>query len=202
MKDEAFETSREVLQAKRKALKGDGKGNRPNKADYLDDDMINELWECKELGEHTPKSLQNTLFFYFTSGFGFRGCNENKQLKWGDISLKESNEGIEYLEFQERLTKTRNGEEGSTVRYFHPKIFATDSDRCPIRMYKAFREKRPIQMCEPDSPFYLSAKTKLKSHDPTWYSTSAMGKNTLAQIMRKMAEIAKNRPQLVKKTLF
>lgn len=123
MQDKEFETSREVLQSKRKLLKGEGKGNKPNKADYLDNEMINELWDCKELGDHSPKSLLNTIFFYFTIGFGFRGCNENKQLKWGDITLKEANDGTEYLDFQERLTKTRNGMQGSTVRHFHPKIF-------------------------------------------------------------------------------
>ena len=55
------------------------------------------------------KLCQILIFFYMTSCFGFRGSDESRQLTWGDVELKEDVNGIEYLEFSERLTKTRTG---------------------------------------------------------------------------------------------
>ena len=69
-----------------------------------------------------------------TSCFGFRGSHESRQLTWGDVELKEDENGVEYLEFSERLTKTRTG--GGDSRAFRPKMFAVGGDRCPIELYK------------------------------------------------------------------
>lgn len=78
-----FQPSCEVLAARRKQLKRIRLGNRPNKADSFTDDMIDTMWEKDVLGSHTPKSLQNTLIYFFTMRFGFRGSHESKQLAWG-----------------------------------------------------------------------------------------------------------------------
>ncbi len=58
--------------------------------------------------------------------FGLRGCHEHLQLKWGDAELKQDENG-EYLEFNERSTKTRQETAKNNVRPFHPKMFATGS---------------------------------------------------------------------------
>lgn len=190
MTDQEFDTSREILASKRKVLKGNGLGNRPNRAEYLSPDMIEKMWENNVLGSHDPRTLQNTIFFYFTTTFGFRGCHESRQLQWGDITLKIDDSGTEFLEFSERLTKTRTGAIGSNPRAFHPKIFANETDKCPVNFYKHYASKRPESMCHPDSPFYLSVKTKMALSDKVWYACTPMGKNSLGKIMSNMAKEA------------
>lgn len=54
--------------------------------------------------------------------FGLRGRHEHEQMLWGDIDLKTDSTGTEYLEFNERATKTRNGT--GDIRPFPPKMFA------------------------------------------------------------------------------
>lgn len=56
--------------------------------------------------------------------FGLRGHQEHVQLMWGDVQLETSANG-EFLEFNERTTKTRQGTTRNNVRPFHPKMFAT-----------------------------------------------------------------------------
>ena len=109
MTDQLFSSSRDVLQAKRRRLKAEGRGNRPNRSSTITDEMVQKLWNSEELGAKNGKTLQNTLFFFMTSCFGFRGSHESRQLTWGDVELKEDENGLEYLEFSERLTKTRTG---------------------------------------------------------------------------------------------
>ena len=44
---------------------------------------------------------------------------------WGDLDLKTTSDGKEYVEFTERTTKTRRGNTGGT-RAFNPNMFASD----------------------------------------------------------------------------
>ena len=49
-KDETFSHSRRVLEAKRKELRGQGKGNKKNKTEPLDSDEIKKMYEKQVLG--------------------------------------------------------------------------------------------------------------------------------------------------------
>jgi hypothetical protein len=44
-------------------FKKQGKGNKPKKSQPLTDDEINMLYQKKLLGESTPESLLNTVWF-------------------------------------------------------------------------------------------------------------------------------------------
>ena len=68
--DKAFETSKKVLESKRKALKKDGHGNRELKADPLSPDEENVLWDKGQLGSHEPAALQRALWFLTTKLMG------------------------------------------------------------------------------------------------------------------------------------
>ena len=76
-------------------------------------------------------------------------------MSWGEIQLKTDTDGVEYLEFREKLTKTRQ-ESGS--RSFAPKIFGREGARCPVELYKKYRSHRPEMMLDNESPFYLGIK--------------------------------------------
>ena len=100
------------------SLKMQGHGNKPKTADRVTDTEINELFECQELGMSTPNSILNTLWFYNTLLFGMRGgAQEHRSLKWVDVNLGyDQTAGKEYLEYNERLTKSRTGEDCSLFR--------------------------------------------------------------------------------------
>ena len=68
--DDQFKLSREVLKSKRKTLKADGKGNKPNKADALTPDEENKLWEYQLMGAHSPIALMRGLWFLTTKLMG------------------------------------------------------------------------------------------------------------------------------------
>jgi hypothetical protein len=90
-------------------LKKQGKGNRPNASQALSDEDINLLYARRQLGSHSPRAIINSLWLNNTLYFGMRGVNEHRNIKWGDITCKSDNAGLEYLEFNERQTKTRTG---------------------------------------------------------------------------------------------
>lgn len=71
IKDDIFSKCREVLKAKPKDLKSQGKGNKQRSAAPITDEEINKLFEANQLGNNA-RSLQNTMWYIFTSQFGMR----------------------------------------------------------------------------------------------------------------------------------
>lgn len=191
VKGTQFSTSRKVLEAKRRELKQDGFGNRQNKADALSEEQENKLWEVGQLGVGNPKTLQNTVWFWNTKLLGLRGAHESRQLKWGDLILKVDDNNKEYLEFNERETKTRTGN-STHLRPFQPKIFTNETNlaRCPVMAYKTYRDHRPQNMCQPHSPFYLAINYKWEKTG-NWFKNSPLGADSLTTIMKGMAQAAK-----------
>ena len=94
-----FARVREVVRAKQRDLKSQGKGNLCQKADPITDVEIDKLWECKLLGTHNPESILNSLWLFNTIYFGLRGSDEHRSMSRGD--------GLGYLIFNEWQSKTR-----------------------------------------------------------------------------------------------
>lgn len=138
--------SRLVLASKKKDLKEMGKGNKPNRAECLTEREEEMLWEKNILGTQYPGQLLNTVWYLNTKYLGFRGNDESRQLKWGDMSVMDDPEHGEYILWNERSTKTRQGS-GTHLRSFQPKMFKnTDCpERCPVMIYKLYGSHRPLE---------------------------------------------------------
>jgi hypothetical protein len=48
---------------------------------------------------------------------------------------------------------------GADVREVTPKIFESGGDNDPIKMFKIYAEKRPLDFSGPEDPFYLVPRT-------------------------------------------
>ena len=113
-------------------------------------------------------------------------------MKWGDIQLKTSADGVEFLEYTERQTKTRTGAEPKDIRTVKPKMFSVPgSDRDPVQTYHMYASKRPEQMKSDDSPFYFAINyTRVANSSKTWFKAAPMGSNKLNSVRKTMAEKA------------
>ena len=147
----------ESASVKAKGLKRKGKGNKPNASAALSEEDIHVLYEKDLLGSSTAEALLNTMWFNNTIHVGLRGCKEHREMCWGDVKLCQTSTRQEYLEFNERETKTRSGNDPRNVRAIAPKMFAVPSnEKCPVKAYKVYAEERPAEMKTDDAPFYFS----------------------------------------------
>ena len=187
LRDPAFEIARKVLATRRNELMAKGKGNKPQKAQPLTKEQENRLFLSGQMGLHSPQALVNFLWYGMVKGFGMRGCHECKQLMWGDVTLIED-EDRSYLEWNERLTKTRTGT-GRHYRAFVPKIFANvgNPKRCLVEAFKLFQQKRPKETLAPNWKFFLQIKHSASSSSPIWFKCQPLGVHSLESIMKKMA---------------
>ena len=106
------------------------------KSDVLTDIDINKLYDTNQLGTATPTSVINTVWYINPLHFGVRGgSEEHRQICWGDIQLKRDLEmNRDYLEYHERKTKIRSGENTTDMRVCVAKIYATaeNIDKFPV----------------------------------------------------------------------
>ena len=186
--NEIFQTSRQVLAAKRKTLTQQGRGNKPCATRELDPTEVDTLFREKYFGADNPASLTNVIWWLTSLHFGFRARNEARKLTWGDIVLAyDENEKQEYLEWGvERGTKTRKGLENEVKRAYAPRVYATNDERCPIMLYKQYKLRRPVESCALDSPFFLTIDQKVKvdpKKDGVWFRNQAMGKNKIGSVL-------------------
>ncbi|CAC5424635.1 unnamed protein product [Mytilus coruscus] len=153
-KDPEFAHSRRVLETKKKSLKSMGKGNKPNKAESLIGEEIGILRGKGIIGTQNPEALLNAIWLNNGAYFGLRGRQDHVNMLWGDVLLKKTSSGKEYLEFNERSTKTRSGEKVGDYRPVQPKVFEElhAGEKCPIHIYKEYRRHRPT--VDQDSRFY------------------------------------------------
>jgi integrase len=189
-----FAKVREVLKAKQKDLKSEGKGNLSRKSDAITDEEIDKLWENELLGVKNPESVINSLWLFTTIYFGLRGSDEHRSMAWGDICLQTDNAGSEFLTFNERQSKTRQGSNPRDTRVVKPKMWANLEcpTRCPVHIYKFYAEKRPSDFCNPDDPFYLATTTKCSAmtNEDQWFKRQPIGVNKLGSIMKRMTTAA------------
>jgi len=84
----------------------------------------------------------------------------------------------------ERGSKTHQGQDKPySVRAFHPTAQAIGNERCPVKIFKEFAHRRPLEMNKPDSPFYLAVNHKQKPDDDVWYIRSPLGKNEIGKFL-------------------
>ena len=111
--------------------------------------------------------------------------NEERELKWGDITLKTESRGKEYLECStDRQTKTRSGDNPPYTRSVKPRTWENldvPPERNPVYLYKFFKAKQPENTLNVDSPFYLSVNhasiNKYAFSETKWFKPQPMGVN-------------------------
>ena len=90
---------------------------------------------------HNSSSATNTV------NFGLRSVTPHRNMRWGDVTIKVDSNGQQYLEYNERQTKTRTGENTRNVSLLTippppphhpppppPKAWATNDERCPVKL--------------------------------------------------------------------
>nr|XP_056704378.1 uncharacterized protein KIAA1958 homolog [Euleptes europaea] len=187
-RDKEFKRSQEALKQKQIELRCKGKGNKPHKSMKLTfaDELI--LRKRGLLSRYNPEGLLNLVWLNNTKAFGHCTGFHGSTLKWGDIRLRVTETGLEYLEWMgqdsgDGSTKTKRG--GTDSR-----VYATQHapQTCPVQDYKEYAQRRPPAMRYEDAPFYLSIKPVVNLAALHWYNCQALGKNKLAKMVKTMCE--------------
>ena len=159
MSDSNFDLLRQVIETRRCELKDLGFGDKPNMAVPLTDEDVEVCWQTGAFGSQDPRTTQNTVYFFFSNGFGWRGRQEQSAVLWKHLYMVDEGTPNEHLHFVETLSKTRKGK--GAPRQYNPNMWLLDDEeRCPVRMYKRIREKRSPEQKQPEVHFFITPRCK------------------------------------------
>ena len=173
-------------------------GNKPCTTRPLSNYEVDKLYNAGYFGTTSALSLQRNMWWVLTLSCGFRGRDESRKLKFGDIKLCFDQETKQnYLEWTVlRGSKTYSGENSSShsqQRTFNPPIYETDGgDRCPLRIYQLFVSHRPQDSLTADCPFFLTVVPSDKISSAAWYYNRPLGKNKLGEFLSHTQSILGN----------
>ncbi|KAM3848885.1 uncharacterized protein KIAA1958 homolog isoform 1-T2 [Vipera latastei] len=187
-RDKEFKRSQEALKQKQIELRCKGKGNKPHKSMKLTfaDELI--LRKRGLLSRYNPEGLLNLVWLNNTKAFGHCTGFHGSTLKWGDIRLRVTETGLEYLEWMGQDGSDGNAKIKRTGT--DSRVYATQHapQTCPVQDYKEYAQRRPPAMRYEDAPFYLSIKPVVNLAALHWYNCQALGKNKLAKMVKTMCE--------------
>ena len=66
----------------------------------------------------------------------------------------------------------------------------SDNEKCPVKAYKVYAEKRLAEMKIDDAPFYLAVNNVISGSGKPWLKKAPVGGNKLNTLMKTMAQNA------------
>ena len=155
-----------------KRLQTLGLGTKQRKAEVINCEDEEAMWEKEILGGGNPQSLLNTMVYMNGLYFALRGGKEHRQLRHqpSQVKLFEKPGEKPYLLYKEDVSK--NNPSGLKGRKNKQKIVMHHANlenpkRCFVLLYKLYNSHCPPE--QPSNSFYLQP-LKNPSKD-LWFST-------------------------------
>lgn len=170
-------------------LREQGKGKRKRKADSLTEEE-EALWQHGVLGHSNPQSLNYTVFYQTSQHLGTRGCQEHHQIYIQNLKFVHSSitGDVEYVEWTEGITKTRQGGLIKTDRRVPQRMFKRGGGRGPVQTIQKLISKCPPSL-RSSGPLYLTPLQNTEGKD-VWFSNQKVGVNKINGYVREMAHLA------------
>ncbi|KAK3737486.1 hypothetical protein QZH41_001766 [Actinostola sp. cb2023] len=103
-----FEEVAKILSAKKKHLKKNGLGNKPNAALPVEEEELEKMWSSGAIGLHNPRALLHLVWWINMTHLGMRAVQEQHDCQILDFAITD-----QYVEYTERQTKNRQGDDGA-----------------------------------------------------------------------------------------
>ncbi|XP_066937169.1 zinc finger MYM-type protein 3 isoform X3 [Macrobrachium rosenbergii] len=149
------------------------------------------LWECRQLGAHTPQVLLNTLFYFNTKVFRLRTVEEHLAMS--------------FVQIVKQWRRSSMGRDGSgtrtTLLKYYPKKSSADGDkprpnyemhenrddplRCPVKLYEFYLSKCPESVRNQRNIYYVYPERSCVPDSPVWFSTQAVHASSIAKMLHR-----------------
>lgn len=167
----------EVLQRYEVSFNGEGL-----KLNRIDEEI---LWECKQLGAHSPHVLLNTLMFFNSKYFLLKTIDEHANLSFTQI-----------MAHCKRFSRNSTDSDlaglgkvcsplaaGSPFEHFEN---LENPLRCPVKLYEFYLSKCPESIKNRSDVFYLHPERACVPDSVVWYSTQALGRETVTKMLQRI----------------
>ena len=169
-----------------RSLHQQGVGARVRHAAVISEAEEQKLWSTGVIGITTPLSLQRAVFFYVGKRFCIRGGEEQRQLR-PSMFVRSSNPDC--YTYVEHGSKNHSGglKQLSVENKTVPCVAVPENNpQCIVFLLDQYFRRLPKYAFEQDI-FYLRPKSSVPASDSEpWYECVAVGKNSLATMVKRM----------------
>ena len=166
----------EVCDNRMRELTAQGYGQNVEKADEIEEEDEEILWDTGILNSHTAQGLLYGVYFYNVRCFSLRGGEIHRTLEKEQFTIRNDvKTGVRVLRYSERLSKSnKGGLKHLKVQPLKNEIFAQpDNPRCVVDLFSKY-----LALIPDNGPFYRQVSKSKKNDD--FFSASVIGKNTLS----------------------
>ncbi|XP_078617718.1 zinc finger MYM-type protein 4-like isoform X3 [Branchiostoma floridae x Branchiostoma japonicum] len=153
------------------------------------------LWECKQLGAHSPFVLLNTLLYFNTKHFLLRTPEEHMKLSFSHIMKHwkkhpsgKPNQRSVYLRFYQPPNQKEVS--GKRKRDDSPVLEIPENTeiplRCPVKLYEFYLSKCPEGMKGRQDAFYLVPERSCVPDSPLWYSRQSLPEDLAGRMLTRI----------------
>ncbi|XP_024283577.1 transcriptional regulator QRICH1 [Oncorhynchus tshawytscha] len=138
------------------------------------------LWECKQLGAHSPATLLTTLMFFNTKYFHLTTVEQHLKVAFSKVlrhtkknpsNPKDKSTSIRYLKGYGPLGTHHAGQKVTDDMYEEQAEDPENPLRCPIKLYDFYLFKCPQSAKGRNDAYYLTPEPVVVPNSPIWYST-------------------------------
>eukprot|EP00063_Salmo_salar_P048295 XP_014023130.1 PREDICTED: glutamine-rich protein 1-like [Salmo salar] len=138
------------------------------------------LWECKQLGAHSPATLLTTLMFFNTKYFHLTTVEQHLKVAFSKVlrhtkknpsNPKDKSTSIRYLKGHGSLGTHHAGQKVTDDMYEEQAEDPENPLRCPIKLYDFYLFKCPQSAKGRNDAYYLTPEPVVAPNSPIWYST-------------------------------
>ncbi|XP_048878356.1 transcriptional regulator QRICH1-like isoform X2 [Brienomyrus brachyistius] len=151
------------------------------------------LWECKQLGAHSPNTLLSTLMFFNTKYFQLMTVEQHMKVAFSKV-LRHT-----------KKNPSNPKDKSTTIRYLKGvglhqvgqkddmyEEQAEDPEnplRCPIKLYDFYLFKCPLSAKGRNDTFYLMPEPVVAPNSPIWYSTQPVTREQLEHMLTRILAV-------------
>ncbi|XP_072537128.1 transcriptional regulator QRICH1-like [Salminus brasiliensis] len=153
------------------------------------------LWECKQLGAHSPSALLTTLIFFNTKYFHLSSVDQHlkvaftkvlRHTKKNSSNPKDKSTSIRYLK---GIGQHQVGQKVTDDMYAEQLEYPENPLRCPVKLYDYYLFKCPQSDKGRNDAFYLTPETVVSPTSPIWYSTQPVSREQLEHMLSRILPV-------------
>ncbi|XP_028262372.1 transcriptional regulator QRICH1 [Parambassis ranga] len=150
------------------------------------------LWECKQLGAHSPATLLTTLMYFNTKYFRLITPEQHMKVAFSKVlrhsrknpaNTKDKATSIRLLKVQ---TPHSGGQKGTDDMYEEQIEDPENPLRCPIKLYDFYLFKCPQSVKGRNDAYYMTPEPVVAPNSPMWYSSQPLTGQQVEQMLARI----------------
>ncbi|XP_061908597.1 transcriptional regulator QRICH1-like isoform X1 [Entelurus aequoreus] len=144
------------------------------------------LWECKQLGAHSPGTLLTTLMYFNTKCFRLLTVEQHLKVAFSKV-LRHTRKNPTNSKDKATTIRLLKGQSSHKDDMYDEQVEDPENPlRCPIKLYDFYLFKCPQSVKGRNDTYYMTPESVVAPNSPMWYSSQPLSTQQLEQMLARI----------------